>query len=204
MTECRPVRDMKNQKYLDGQMIVAMPGIGDPRFEKTVIFMCSHSSDGAMGFVVNKPASNITFKELLSRLDIIPADNHIKLPSEADHVHVMSGGPVEKGRGFVIHSADYFLKDSTLPIDEGIGLTATLEILRAIASGHGPRHVLLTLGYSGWGPGQLEHEIKQNGWLHCEPDDKLLFGADLGAKYEHALRKIGIDPRMLSSQAGHA
>jgi len=204
MTKCRPVRDMKNQKYLDGQMIVAMPGIGDPRFEKTVIFMCSHSSHGAMGFVVNKPASNITFKELLSRLDIIPADNHIELPSEADHVHVMSGGPVEKGRGFVIHSADYFLKDSTLPIDEGIGLTATLEILRAIASGHGPRHVLLTLGYSGWGPGQLEHEIKQNGWLHCEPDDKLLFGADLGAKYEHALRKIGIDPRMLSSQAGHA
>jgi len=204
MADKDPVKDVNPTKYLDGQMIVAMPGIGDPRFERSVIFMCSHNGDGAMGFVVNKPAANITFKELLSRLDIIPADNHIELPADADHVHVHFGGPVETGRGFVIHSADYFLKDSTLPIDEKIGLTATLEILRAIASGRGPRHVLLTLGYSGWGPGQLETEIKQNGWLHCEPDDELLFGSDLDAKYEHALRKIGVDPRMLSTQAGHA
>lgn len=195
---------MATAKFLDGQMIVAMPGIGDPRFERTVIYMCSHNDDGAMGFVVNKPAANITFRELLSRLDIIPASEGIELPDETEQVHVHFGGPVETGRGFVIHSADYFLKDSTLPINEKVGLTATLEILRAIASGCGPRHVLLTLGYSGWGPGQLEQEIKQNGWLHCEPDEELLFGVDLEAKYEHALRKIGIDPRMLSSEAGHA
>jgi putative transcriptional regulator len=195
---------MKSSKFLDGQMLVAMPGIGDPRFERTVIFMCSHNSQGAMGFVVNKPADNITFKELLLRLDIIPGEDQIELAPQAHDMHVNFGGPVETGRGFVLHSADYFLKDSTLPIDEKIGLTATLEILRAIATGKGPRHALLTLGYAGWGPGQLEREILQNGWLHCEPDDILLFGADLEAKYDHALRKIGIDPRMLSSQAGHA
>ncbi len=195
---------MASEKYLDGQMIVAMPGIGDPRFDRSVIYMCSHNTDGAMGFVVNKPAANITFKELLSRLDIIPAGEGIELPEETGQVHVHFGGPVETGRGFVIHSADYFLKDSTLPINENVGLTATLEILRAIATGRGPRRVLLTLGYAGWGPGQLEEEIKQNGWLHCEPDEELLFGADLEAKYAHALRKIGIDPRMLSSEAGHA
>ena len=145
MTECRPDRDMKNQKYLDGQMIVAMPGIGDPRFDKTVIFMCSHSSNGAMGFVVNKPASNITFKELLSRLDIIPADNHIELPREADHVHVMCGGPVETGRGFVLHSSDYFAADSTLPIDDGVSLTATTVSTKASAPVAAPSPALTVI-----------------------------------------------------------
>jgi putative transcriptional regulator len=190
--------------YLDGQMLIAMPGIGDPRFERTVIFLCVHSPDGAMGLVVNKAAEQLTFPELLQRLDLLDHDEPIRLPPKVRSMKVQIGGPVETGRGFVLHTSDYHASDSTLPIDETIGLTATLDVLRAIAAGTGPRQALLALGYAGWGPGQLEYEIQQNGWLHCETDEILLFDTDLDAKYELALRKLGIDPSMLSSYSGHA
>lgn len=195
---------MTSSSYLDGKLLIAMPGIGDPRFERTVIFMCVHSADGAMGLVVNKPASNLTFPELLTRLNLLPEGEPIKLPPAVRSMHVQFGGPVETGRGFVLHTSDYFASDSTLPIDEWIGLTATLDVLRAIAAGRGPRQALLALGYAGWGPGQLENEIQQNGWLHCDPDEQLIFDRDLEGKYPAALRKIGIDPRMLTSYSGHA
>jgi putative transcriptional regulator len=138
------------------------------------------------------------------QLEVIPATERIQLPTRAEEVKVLKGGPVETGRGFVLHSADFFIENSTLPIDEGICLTATLDILKAIARGNGPASAILALGYAGWAPGQLEQEIQQNGWLHCAADPELIFGKDTGTKYEKALRKIGIDLGMLSSEAGHA
>lgn len=190
--------------YLDGQMLVAMPTIRDDRFARTVIYMCAHSGDGAMGIVVNQPAQNLSFSDLLVQLDIIPAEHKIMLPPRIDTVSVLRGGPVETGRGFVLHSSDFYIENSTLPIDEGICLTATLDILKAMATGAGPSNAVLALGYAGWSPGQLENEIQANGWLHCPADLDLVFGADIGTKYDRAIRKIGIDPAMLSSEAGHA
>src|SRR5215813_920907 len=190
--------------YLDGQMLIAMPAMSDERFARSVIYVCAHSTEGAMGIVVNQPAQNIKFPDLLVQLEVIPATERIELPTQAEDVKVLKGGPVETGRGFVLHSADFFIENSTLPIDEGICLTATLDILKAIARGSGPRSAILALGYAGWAPGQLENEIQHNGWLHCAADPELIFGQDTGGKYEKALKKIGIDLGMLSSEAGHA
>ena len=190
--------------YLDGQMLIAMPTMGDERFTRSVIYVCAHSTEGAMGIIVNQPAANIKFPDLLVQLEVIPAAERIELPTKAGDVKVLKGGPVETGRGFVLHSADFFIENSTLPIDEDICLTATLDILKAIARGNGPASAILALGYAGWAPGQLEHEIQENGWLHCTADPELIFGADTGGKYEKALRKIGIDLSHLSNQAGHA
>ncbi|MGA7308851.1 MAG: YqgE/AlgH family protein, partial [Pseudolabrys sp.] len=184
--------------------LIAMPAMGDERFARAVIYVCAHSTEGAMGIVVNQPASNIKFPDLLVQLEVIPAAERIQLPNRAEDVKVLKGGPVETGRGFVLHSADFFIENSTLPIDEGICLTATLDILKAIARGNGPASAILALGYAGWAPGQLEQEIQQNGWLHCAADPELIFGRDTDTKYEKALRKIGIDLGMLSSEAGHA
>jgi putative transcriptional regulator len=190
--------------YLDGQMLIAMPTMGDERFTRSVIYVCAHSTEGAMGIIVNQPASNIKFPDLLVQLEVIPAAERIELPTQAGDVKVLKGGPVETGRGFVLHSADFFIENSTLPIDEGICLTATLDILKAIASGNGPHDAILALGYAGWAPGQLEQEIQENGWLHCAADLELIFGSDTDGKYDKALRKLGIDLGQLSSQAGHA
>jgi putative transcriptional regulator len=190
--------------YLDGQMLIAMPTMGDDRFARSLIYICAHSSDGAMGIVVNQPASNISFADLLVKLDVIPAADVIQLPSGAGGVKVLKGGPVETERGFVLHSSDFFIENSTLTIDDGICLTATLDILKAIARGNGPANAVLALGYAGWAPGQLENEINQNGWLHCSADSDLVFGRDNGGKYNKALKKIGINLGMLSSEAGHA
>ena len=190
--------------YLDGQMLIAMPAMSDERFARTVIYVCAHSSEGAMGIVVNQAAPNIKFPDLLVQLEVIPASERIQLPGRAEEVKVLKGGPVETGRGFVLHSADFFIENSTLPIDEGICLTATLDILKAIARGKGPSNAILALGYAGWAPGQLEQEIQQNGWLHCDADPELIFGQDIEHKYERALAKIGIDLGMLSNEAGHA
>jgi putative transcriptional regulator len=190
--------------YLDGQMLIAMPAMSDERFARAVIYVCAHSSEGAMGIVVNQPATNIKFPDLLVQLEVIPAAERIQLPVEAGDVKVLKGGPVETGRGFVLHSADFFIENSTLPIDEQICLTATLDILKAIAHGEGPESAILALGYAGWAPGQLEQEIQQNGWLHCSADPELIFGKDTGTKYDKALRKIGIDLSHLSNEAGHA
>lgn len=190
--------------YLDGQLLVAMPVMEDERFARSVIYLCAHSSEGAMGIIVNRPAGSIDFPELLVQLQIIPEAEQIKLPENAESMKVLKGGPVETGRGFVLHSSDFFIKDATLPIDDDICLTATLDILKAIAAGEGPRHALLALGYAGWAPGQLENEIQENGWLHCEADSELVFGVEAEDKYTRALRKIGIDAGMLSNAAGHA
>jgi len=187
--------------YLDGQLLVAMPVMSDPRFARSVIYMCAHSEEGAMGLIINQRASHISFPDLLERLDIIPADGE---GGGVDRMSIHVGGPVETGRGFVLHSADYFVDESTLPIEDGVCLTATIDILKAIASGHGPNRALLALGYAGWSPGQLESEIQANGWLNCPADPDLIFGSDLENKYARALAKIGIDPSHLVSDAGHA
>jgi putative transcriptional regulator len=200
----KPPRKSSRRGYLDGQMLIAMPTMGDERFTRSVIYICAHSSEGAMGIIVNQPAPHITFPDLLVQLDVVGASDLIELPPHAGDVKVLKGGPVETSRGFVLHSADFFIENSTLPIDEGICLTATLDILKAIARGDGPRSAVLALGYAGWAPGQLENEINQNGWLHCSADPELIFGQDTDGKYQQALSKIGIDLGMLSSEAGHA
>ena len=193
-----------NSGYLDGQLLIAMPVMGDPRFERSVIYMCAHSADGAMGIMVNRPAGSIDFPDLLVQLNIIDKDEQIKLPENAESMKVLRGGPVDTGRGFVLHSSDFFIENATLRIDDGICLTATLDILKAIARGDGPASAVLALGYAGWAPGQLENEIQENGWLHCSADSDLIFGTDNDGKYEKALKKLGIDVGMLSSEAGHA
>ena len=195
---------MAGRGYLDGQMLIAMPTMRDERFARSLIYVCAHSSEGAMGIVVNQPAPNIRFSELLVQLEVIPASELIQLPPRAGVIKVLKGGPVETGRGFVLHSSDFYIENSTLPIDDGICLTATLDILKAIARGKGPQSAVLALGYAGWAPGQLESEIQENGWLHCSADAELIFGSDIDGKYAKALRKIGIDPGKLSSEAGHA
>ncbi|HLX16543.1 MAG TPA: YqgE/AlgH family protein [Bradyrhizobium sp.] len=191
-------------RYLDGQLLIAMPVMGDPRFERSVIYLCAHSAEGAMGIIVNRPAGSIDFPGLLVQLDIIKKSDQITLPENAESLRVLKGGPVETGRGFVLHSSDFFIQDATLQIDDEICLTATVDILKAIARGAGPKHAILALGYAGWAAGQLESEIQDNGWLHCDADPDLIFGGDVEDKYARALRKIGIDPGMLSNEAGHA
>jgi putative transcriptional regulator len=190
--------------YLDGKMLIAMPDMADENFERTVIYMCAHSAGGAMGLIVNRPAGDLDFPALLKKLKIIERSEQIRVPAPGGMTKVMRGGPVEIGRGFVLHSSDFFIKDSTLPIDEGVSLTATLDILKAIANGVGPRRAILALGYVGWDAGQLESEIQRNGWLHCPADTALIFDDDIESKYYRALRKIGIEPGMFSSDAGHA
>ena len=202
-TQTKP-QPRRKRGYLDGQMLIAMPSMGDERFARSVIYVCAHSTEGAMGIVVNQPAANISFPDLLVQLDVIPAADLIQLPSTVGGVKVLKGGPVDTQRGFVLHSSDFFIENSTLPIDEGVCLTATLDILKAIAHGSGPRSAILALGYAGWAPGQLENEIQHNGWLHCAADPELLFGSDTEGKYTLAMKKIGIDLGMLSSEAGHA
>jgi putative transcriptional regulator len=193
-----------DKTYLDGQFLVAMPGLADERFARSVIYMCAHSSDGAMGIVLNQPAARVAFADLLVQLEVVEEDGRDRLPPLAREMKVRHGGPVEAGRGFVLHSSDYFLPNATLPIDDAVSLTTTLEVLKAIAEGRGPRQALLALGYAGWAPGQLENEIQFNGWLNCPGDADLLFSDDLDGMYARAMRKLGIDPGMLSAEAGHA
>jgi len=180
---------------LSGQLLVAMPSMEDPRFKHSVIFVCAHSDDGAMGLIINKPSSAITFPGLLEQLGV---SEYVG----TKHVEVQLGGPVESSRGFVLHSQDY-IRDASLVVDEDMALTATLDILRAIADDCGPRRCLIALGYAGWGPGQLDTEIINNGWLNVEADEDLVFGEDLDSKWALAMSKIGIDPFMLSDNVGH-
>lgn len=188
--------DQNRDGYLEGQLLIAMPSMGDERFQRTVIFMCAHSAQGAMGLVINRLAESIDFRDLLQQLRIeVPALHH--------EMQVHSGGPVEAGRGFVLHTTDYY-QDSTLKVSDQIGLTATADILKSIASGEGPRHSMLALGYAGWAPGQLDAEIQANGWLHVPADLDLVFDEDLETKWERAIQKVGIDPSFLSMDAGHA
>ena len=188
--------DDTDNLYLTGHLLVAMPQMHDPRFARSVIYMCAHSADGAMGLVVNRRVGAITFDDLLQQLNIGPNKRH-------DEIRVHFGGPVEQGRGFVLHSSDY-LQTGSLRVDDQVALTATLDILKELAAGGGPRKSLLALGYAGWGPGQLDAEIQANGWLNVPCDPDILFGDDLSVKWERAIAKLGFDPTMLSTEAGHA
>ena len=186
----------QNGEYLTGQLIVAMPSMQDPRFARTVIYLCAHNEDAAMGLVVNRLIGSITFPDLLEQLEI----EH----DQADRdIRVHFGGPVESGRGFVLHSTDYE-QDGTLKVTPDVALTATVDILRDMAQGHGPRRHLLALGYAGWGQGQLDAEIQSNSWLNVEADESLVFDTDLEGKWERAIAKLGVDFSMLSGDAGHA
>jgi putative transcriptional regulator len=200
----RTFKDRKpGRSYLDGQCLIAMPGMEDQRFARSVVYVCAHSEEGAMGIILNKPAPDVTFPDLLVQLKLVNEDAQIRLPQQARDTLVLRGGPVETGRGFVLHSQDCFL-DSSLPVDDGICLTATLDILRAIAGGEGPRHAMLALGYAGWGAGQLEREMAGNGWLNCPADAGFVFGTQVTAFYDKAVTRLGIDLGRLSGAAGHA
>jgi putative transcriptional regulator len=182
--------------YLAGQMLIAMPQMRDPRFARTVVYLCAHTSEGAMGLVINRLFNSLTFPELLDQLSIAST------PLCQD-VRIHFGGPVESGRGFVLHSNDY-LQDTTLAVDDDVGLTATIDVLKAIADGVGPARYLLALGYAGWSAGQLDTEIRDNAWLSVESDQELLFGDDMERKWERAIAKIGVDYNKLSAASGHA
>jgi len=184
--------------FLAGQMLVAMPGIGDPRFERAVLYLCAHDAEQAMGLAVNRPVEGLTLYELLNNLGVEP---------DADALGdlVMLGGPVERERGFVLHTDDFVSPDSTVPVADGLALTVTRDVLDALGNrALRPRHAILALGYSGWGPGQLEQELRDNVWLICEADEALLFGDDYDNKWTMALAKIGITADHLSAQAGRA
>lgn len=182
--------------YLEGQLLIAMPTMADPRFARSVIYLCTHNADGAMGLVINRQLDTLTFPQLLEQLEIA-----VNRPETQTKVHF--GGPVETGRGFVLHSADY-VHEGTLVVANDIALTATVDILRLIADGEGPRQNLLALGYAGWGPGQLETEIQDNAWLNVPADPSLIFDDNLDGKWNQALAKLGIDPTQLSGAHGHA
>jgi putative transcriptional regulator len=184
--------------FLTGRLLVAMPGIGDPRFDRAVIFVCAHNAEHAMGLAVNRPVAGLSVGSVLKRLKI---ESSIALPEDL----VLMGGPVERDRGFVLHTDDYVCPTSSVAVIPGVSLTATPEVLHAIA-GHNsrPRRSVLALGYAGWGAGQLEQEIIGNTWLTCDADEDLIFDADHGRKWHRALAKIGVSPGRLSSIAGQA
>ncbi|MGJ8571762.1 MAG: YqgE/AlgH family protein [Hoeflea sp.] len=194
---------------LDGHFLIAMPGMDDERFERTVIFVCAHSEDGAMGFILNRPQP-VQFQELLDNLDIEKDGGdreHDSLKSalsdRARDFPIQLGGPVDSGRGFVLHSDDY-MSESTMPVNDDLCLTATVDILRAIKEGHGPKRGIMLLGYAGWAAGQLESEIAANTWLSCPARDDIVFDQDHSGKYDRVLAHMGIHPAMLSNQSGHA
>lgn len=187
---------------LCGQLLVAMPGMSDPRFERAVIVICAHSPEGSMGLIVNKPVKDLSFSGLLEKLDL-------PTPTKGRDILVHFGGPVERGRGFVLHSTDYSNGPATISVGDGpggvgLGMTATLDVLEAVAKGDGPQLALLAFGYSGWGPGQLVSEIARNDWMTGSGSSGLIFGRDDGAKWAGALRGMGIDPVTLSGTAGRA
>jgi putative transcriptional regulator len=182
--------------YLTGQLLIAMPAMLDSRFEKTVIYMCIHNVDGAMGLVINRRMDEISFPELLQNLNI-------DCDAPDPNIPVQYGGPVETGRGFVLHTEEYE-QDGTISVHDGVRLTATIEILAAMADRRGPMKSILALGYAGWGPGQLDSEIQQNAWLHVPADEALLFDTALDGKWDHAIAKIGVDVSLLSGDHGHA
>lgn len=195
----------ESEGYLEGQLLIAMPAMNDPNFEKSVVYLCAHSDQGAVGIVINQPADGITFSEILEQLEISTPSSD----TTEDNRPIVIGGPVETGRGFVLHSTDYCKEDATLVTHdksgEGkVGMTATLDILKAMAQGGGPQRALLAIGYSGWGPGQLESEIQANGWLTCPAENDLVFDEDFETKWDRAVELLGIDPAFLSSDFGHA
>jgi putative transcriptional regulator len=186
-----------DEGFLHGKLLIAMPGMPDPRFDKSVILMCSHSAEGALGVIVNKPIDQLPFRDLLVKMDI-------PVTEETPRVPVAFGGPVETDRGFVIHTTDRVVAASSMAVTADIAMTPTLDMLRAIAEGRGPRRWLFALGYAGWGPGQIEDEIASNGWIHCEPDIGLIFDSVAGDKWRLAIAKLGAGLSGFSSNAGRA
>ena len=182
--------------YLEGQLLVAMPTMSDKRFARSVIYLCAHSDDGAMGLVVNKLLESLSFSELLKQLNI-------EADSVDQRIRVHFGGPVEAARGFVLHSTDY-THEATMQVDQGFALTATIDVLKAMAEGRGPRRSMLALGYAGWAEGQLDREIQENGWLTVPADEELVFDTAQDGKWERAVGRLGIDPGKLSGIAGRA
>jgi putative transcriptional regulator len=183
---------------LTGRLLIAMPGIGDPRFERAVILMCAHGPDHAMGLTLNHPIEGLAVGELLERLGLTPE-------AQIPDAPVLLGGPVDRERGFVVHTDDYMSRGTSLPVCEGVAWTATRDVLRAMGDRlRRPRRSILALGYAGWGSGQLEREIQDNVWLTCEPDEALLFDLDHDLKWVRALAKLGVAAGSLSSQSGRA
>ena len=185
---------------LTGKVLIAMPGMSDPRFEKTVVVICAHDEDGAMGLVINRPTPELKFADLIQQIGLRAPPGR---PARAD-LPIHSGGPVEPGRGFVLHSPDYISNESTLAVTNSFGMTATRDVLEHIAQGSGPEHALLALGYSGWSSGQLEGEIGRNGWLTADASSELVFHVEDDRKWEGALATLGVDPLVLSGAAGRA
>jgi putative transcriptional regulator len=183
--------------FLEGKLLIAMPGMPDPRFQKSVIFMCAHSENGAMGIIINKPFAGLAFGELMKKLAIEVTGTGTDSP-------VLFGGPVETEKGFVLHSGDYKNADATLAVTETVALTATRDVLCAIGDGSGPHNWLFALGYAGWGAGQLENEMAGNGWVHCDVDSKIVFETSHESRWREALAKLGIDLSGFSSEAGRA
>ena len=181
---------------LTGQLLIAMPGMEDPRFAQSVVFLCAHTPEGAMGLVLNHPLAAPSFEDLLKQLDIKPVP-------PARSIRLCHGGPVENARGFVLHTADW-TGEGSLRVDDALALTASLDILKVIAEGGGPRESLLALGYAGWSPGQLDEEMRKNAWLTAPADAALLFDDDHETKWRRALAKLHIDPAHLAGTAGHA
>lgn len=190
--------------FLRGQLLVASPGIGDERFSRSVIYLCAHSVEGAMGLIVNKPADEIKFSNLLTQLNLLPKSNEFQIPQNIRMMTVLRGGPVETSRGFVLHAVDAARDYGSVAVSDDVRLTANIEILQAIARGEGPDDAVFALGYAGWSAGQLENELQDNGWILCPARHDILFDRDHETKYSRALSLIGVDPAMLSSVAGHA
>jgi putative transcriptional regulator len=188
--------DAPKDHFLTGQLLIAMPAMEDPRFSHSVVYVCAHTNEGAMGLVVNRPLETPDFDDLLVQLKIEPAP-----PSR--RIRLCEGGPVENARGFVLHTTDW-IGEGSLHVPDGLALTASLDVLKAIATGGGPREGILALGYAGWGPGQLDAEIQQNAWLSVPADETLVFDQANDTKWRRALAKLKIDPALLSGTAGHA
>jgi putative transcriptional regulator len=197
MVSQRDKRIIEDESFLEGKLLIALPGMADDRFQQTVIYMCAHSASGAMGIVINRPIPGLSFASLMDQLEldteIVPGD-----------FPILFGGPVENSRGFVLHSNDYESTDATLSVSDQISLTATVDILCALAEGRGPERAILALGYAGWGPGQVETEFQDNGWLHCDAEPSLVFDVNPDTKWRAALEQLGIDPTGLSANTGRA
>ncbi|SRR5579883_1393556 len=193
-----------DSSYLSGKLLLAMPGMGDERFSEAVIHVCLHSEAGAMGVIINRPIMGVDISDLLSQLDVTKGGEERDLEPIARRLSILQGGPVESKRGFILHSSDFSCANTTQPITEGISLTATLDILKAMVEGTGPRKALLILGYAGWAAGQLEKEIQSNVWLHCPATPELVFDTAASKKYARALKEIGVDLINLSRESGHA
>ena len=206
MTETAPKKRRRPaiNSYLDGQLLIAMPAMSDKRFARSVVYMCLHNADGAMGLIINQRADNVSFAHLLRELGVLRKGAEDEMPASVLDRSVQIGGPVKMEHGFVLHSPDYSTAKSTLEIDRTIRLTNTVDILKAIARGRGPGQAIVALGYAGWAAGQLESEIQGNGWLSCPADPDLVFDPNLELKYDRALAKLGVDASHLVSYAGRA